>query len=197
MSCVEHLDDLVKEYLLFRRFNLTLKSFETEIKSEKEKGYRVEKFLDLLTHFISVHDLLALRDLWSHLNTRLFSRLEAGQLTAVNKLENSVLKLYLVNCIQTKHNDKVNRDENSQPASHALTSLLVSRFASSSSTSRLTCTVTRSGRTGSPCPSCPIQSPTPPSPSISAGSGKTPSCSRSSTSSPSSSPQSWARPEAA
>ena len=43
MSCVEHLDELVKEYLLFRRFNLTLKSFENEIKSEKEKGYRVEK----------------------------------------------------------------------------------------------------------------------------------------------------------
>ena len=60
-----------------------------------------------MTHFISGHDLLGLRDLWTHLNTRLFSRLEQTQASAVQKLETSVLKLYLVNCVQTKHNDKV------------------------------------------------------------------------------------------
>lgn len=37
------MDDLIKEYLLFRCFSSTLKSFEAEIKAEKEKGHRPDR----------------------------------------------------------------------------------------------------------------------------------------------------------
>ena len=41
MSHVQYVDELVKEYLLFRGFGQTLKTFDNDLKAEKEKGFRV------------------------------------------------------------------------------------------------------------------------------------------------------------
>lgn len=41
MSHVQYVDELVKEYLLFRGFSQTLKAFDNDLKAEKEKGFRV------------------------------------------------------------------------------------------------------------------------------------------------------------
>jgi hypothetical protein len=38
-----HLDELVREFLLFRGFTNTYKAMEVEVKAEKEKGFRVDK----------------------------------------------------------------------------------------------------------------------------------------------------------
>lgn len=43
MSHVQYVDELIKEYLLFRGFTQTLKSFDNELKMEKEKGFRVSQ----------------------------------------------------------------------------------------------------------------------------------------------------------
>ncbi len=40
-----HLDELVQEFLLFRGFVQTFKVFEAEIKAEKEKGFRPDRFV--------------------------------------------------------------------------------------------------------------------------------------------------------
>jgi len=40
-AAVERTDDLVREYLIYRGFNSTLKHLDSEIKSDKEKGFRV------------------------------------------------------------------------------------------------------------------------------------------------------------
>ena len=40
-AAVSRMDGLVKEYLLFRGFHATLKTYESDIKNEKEKGFRV------------------------------------------------------------------------------------------------------------------------------------------------------------
>lgn len=41
MSHIQYVDELVKEYLLFRGFSQTLKAFDIDLKAEKEKGFRV------------------------------------------------------------------------------------------------------------------------------------------------------------
>lgn len=41
MSHIQYLDDLVKEYLLFRGFTHTLRTLDNEIKIDKDKGFRV------------------------------------------------------------------------------------------------------------------------------------------------------------
>ena len=43
MSSTQFLDDLVREYLLYRGFVTSLKTFDAEIKAEKEKGLRSDK----------------------------------------------------------------------------------------------------------------------------------------------------------
>lgn len=87
MAHIQYVDSLICEYMLFRGFSGSLRTFETELKTEKDKGFRVDKIIDQITHAINVHDLTGLRDIWSHLDGHLFSKLEhsfmAGKLLLV------------------------------------------------------------------------------------------------------------------
>ena len=40
---MQTLDDMIREYLIFRGFVTTFKSFEADLKAEKEKGYKADK----------------------------------------------------------------------------------------------------------------------------------------------------------
>lgn len=55
---------------------------------------------------ISSQDLTGLRELWAHLETKLFARLDPIQSVQVTKLESGLLKLYVVNCFQNRRPDK-------------------------------------------------------------------------------------------
>lgn len=43
-AAVPMLDDIIKEYLVFRGFSSTLKSFESDLKADKDKSFRVGCF---------------------------------------------------------------------------------------------------------------------------------------------------------
>ncbi|XP_053109859.1 WD repeat-containing protein 91 isoform X2 [Hemicordylus capensis] len=105
-AAAEHTDELVREYLLFRGFTGALKQLDAEIKADKEKGFRVDKIVDQLLQFVHSYDLTALRDYWSYLDRRLFSRLEDVYRPTVNKLKISLYRYYLVHTVQTNRNDK-------------------------------------------------------------------------------------------
>ncbi|KAK1136949.1 hypothetical protein K0M31_001479 [Melipona bicolor] len=107
MSHIQYVDELVKEYLLFRGFSQTLKAFDNDLKAEKEKGFRVDKIVDQLMQYIYNYDLTSLRELWGHLDLRMFSRLESHFTPAVRKLENAVLKMYLVNAAVNNKQDRI------------------------------------------------------------------------------------------
>lgn len=57
--------------------------------------------------YIYNYDLASLRELWGHLDTIMFSRLESHFTSAVRKLENAVLKMYLVNAAVTNKQDRI------------------------------------------------------------------------------------------
>ncbi|XP_060052601.1 WD repeat-containing protein 91 isoform X3 [Erinaceus europaeus] len=99
-EAVERTDELVREYLLFRGFTHTLRQLDAEIKADKEKGFRVDKIVDQLQQLMQVYDLTALRDYWSYLERRLFSRLEDIYRPTINKLKTSLFRFYLVYTIQ-------------------------------------------------------------------------------------------------
>ena len=80
MTEYQYLDELVREYLLFRGFTGSLKVFDTDLKQEKEKGFRVDRIVDQLCQSIASHDLSGLIELWRHFDTKLFSRLETHRL---------------------------------------------------------------------------------------------------------------------
>uniref|UniRef100_A0A8B9DYB3 WD repeat-containing protein 91 n=1 Tax=Anser cygnoides TaxID=8845 RepID=A0A8B9DYB3_ANSCY len=99
-------EPLVREYLLFRGFTAALKQLDAEIKADREKGFRVDKIVDQLQQFVQSYDLAALRDYWSYLDRRLFSRLEDVYRPTVNKLKTSLFRYYLVHTVQSGRNDK-------------------------------------------------------------------------------------------
>lgn len=54
-SAVERTDDLVREYLIYRGFTSTLKYLDSEIKADKEKGFRVSLCVQI--HAFTCSDL--------------------------------------------------------------------------------------------------------------------------------------------
>ncbi|CAH1783822.1 unnamed protein product, partial [Owenia fusiformis] len=105
---VERMDDIIREYLLFRGLGGTLKTYEYELKVDKDKGFRVDKITDLLNSYINNYDLSNLREYWSHLDQRVFSLLEYQTYSGtIRKLEVSLLKYYLINALQNNRADRV------------------------------------------------------------------------------------------
>ncbi|KAM7445845.1 WD repeat-containing protein 91 [Porites harrisoni] len=106
-AAVPMLDDIIKEYLVFRGFSSTLKSFESDLKADKDKSFRVDKIVDQLYQYILAYDILGLRDYWDYLNDRFFKRLDYQHYSNVKKLEMCLLRLYIVHALQNSKNDKV------------------------------------------------------------------------------------------
>ncbi|KAJ8984003.1 hypothetical protein NQ317_006856 [Molorchus minor] len=107
MAHVQFMDEIIREYLLFRGFSSTIKALDSDLKVDKEKSFRVDKIIDQFLQFINIYDLNSLRELWTHLETHMFTKLESHFNTATKKLENAVLKMYLVNAVVNSKPDKV------------------------------------------------------------------------------------------
>ncbi|XP_057674799.1 WD repeat-containing protein 91 [Corythoichthys intestinalis] len=105
-SAVERTDEHVREYLIYRGFTNTLKHLDSEIKADKEKGFRVDKIIDQLLQFIQSFDLSGLKDYWLYLDRRLFCRLEDVYRPTVNKLRASLYRYYVINTIQKGNLEK-------------------------------------------------------------------------------------------
>lgn len=76
MAHIQFVDELVREYLLFRGFTSTVKAFDNDLKADKDKGFRVDKIVDQILHYVNVSDLAGLKEYWSHLDSLVFSKLE-------------------------------------------------------------------------------------------------------------------------
>lgn len=78
MAHAQFLDESIREYLLFRGFGATVKAFDTDLKNDKERSFRVDKIIEQLLQFIFSYDLNSLRELWSHLDSYMFTKLESN-----------------------------------------------------------------------------------------------------------------------
>uniref|UniRef100_A0AAQ5Z0Z9 WD repeat-containing protein 91 n=1 Tax=Amphiprion ocellaris TaxID=80972 RepID=A0AAQ5Z0Z9_AMPOC len=105
-STVERTDEHVREYLIYRGFTNTLKHLDSEIKADKEKGFRVDKIIDQLQQFVQSFDLFGLKEYWLYLDRRLFCRLEDVYKSTVNKLRTSLYRYYVINTIQKGNLEK-------------------------------------------------------------------------------------------
>lgn len=77
MAHLQYMEELIREYLVFRGFASTLKTFDAELKTDKEKSFRVDKIIEQLMQFISSYDLNGIRELWIHFDNHIFSKLES------------------------------------------------------------------------------------------------------------------------
>ena len=70
--------------------------------------FQVDRVIDQLLQFITTYDILSLKELWAHLDQRMFSKLEHEYALGIRKLESSLYKFYLVNAISNNKHEKIN-----------------------------------------------------------------------------------------
>ncbi|KAK7895764.1 hypothetical protein WMY93_021089 [Mugilogobius chulae] len=105
-SAVERTDELVREYLIYRGFTNALKQLDSDLKADKDKGFRVDRIMEHLQQLVQSFDLAGLREYWAYLEKRLFSRLEDVYRSTVNKLRTSLYRYYVINTVQRSSPDK-------------------------------------------------------------------------------------------
>ncbi|KAM3580676.1 hypothetical protein VKS41_006739 [Umbelopsis sp. WA50703] len=107
MNSIYQVDDLVKEYLLFRGFTSSFRALELESRVDKDKGFQVDKIIEELFGFVQNSDISNLMDYWRYMDTRYFSRLDSRFQRTVKKFELCLLRYYLIHAMQAKRREKV------------------------------------------------------------------------------------------
>jgi WD40 repeat protein len=99
-------DDQVREYLTFRGFMESLRIFERECKMDRSKSLQCDKIVEQLFMYLKQYEILKCMDYWHFLENKFFSKLEDEFQETVRKLEQSLKKFYVVNCVQTNRLDR-------------------------------------------------------------------------------------------
>ncbi|KAJ1642877.1 hypothetical protein J3B02_001672 [Coemansia erecta] len=100
IESVQFIDDLIREYLLFRGFKSTLMAFEEDLEKDQDKGFSAEYIVDeLLTMAkeLRVDDFL---DYWKYLTFRFFSHLSPKYHRTTKMFEARIIRLFLVSAIK-------------------------------------------------------------------------------------------------
>lgn len=106
-NTIPYSDELVREYLFFRGFTKTLAILEQERKTDKLRGFNVEKIVEHLLSCVSSHQLDSLIQTWNYLDSRFFSGIDPVLFSTVRKLDLSLKRYYLVHAVSSQNIDKV------------------------------------------------------------------------------------------
>lgn len=100
-------EELVREFLVFRGFTNTLQAFEKELATDIGKGFQVDKILDLIfSVYVPKFEAEKLIDLLSFLKN-CFSYSDSSLIDIISKLNQSVLRYYIVYALKCGRKDKV------------------------------------------------------------------------------------------
>ncbi|KAM3408463.1 hypothetical protein ACQJBY_001536 [Aegilops geniculata] len=108
MENVQYAEELVREFLVFRGFTNTLQAYEAELSTEIGRNFEVDKILDLVfSVYIPKYQLDRLLSIFSFLKQCFTSPADTVHYTALLKLEQSVLRYYVVNALKSGRQEKV------------------------------------------------------------------------------------------
>lgn len=104
---MQYAEELVREYLVFRGFTSTLQTFEKELSTDIGKGFQEDKILHLIFSIyvpkFQVENLMGLLSFFK----QCFSVSDSILTTTLSKLEVSILRYYIIHCLQCGRTDKV------------------------------------------------------------------------------------------
>lgn len=99
-------DELVLEYILFRGFTETYRTFGAEQKQDKTRCFNVDRLLEQLQTCCATHDAAGLLDLWGFLKTTFFSHLDEIEAATVSQTENDLKRNFIVAAIMDGQSEK-------------------------------------------------------------------------------------------
>eukprot|EP01135_Chromosphaera_perkinsii_P007865 Nk52_evm57s1020 gene=Nk52_evmTU57s1020 len=97
-------DELIKEYLLYRGFGKTLKTFENDIKTDINRSYNTGIVVDALFDYVSSYDLDGLTNYWNTLDASFFCKLDFSFIKTTQQLKIGIDKYYITHAL--KHGKK-------------------------------------------------------------------------------------------
>ncbi|KAL9163210.1 hypothetical protein ABFS82_06G025600 [Erythranthe guttata] len=107
MEKMKYAEELVREFLVFRGFTSTLQSFEKELATDIGRGFQVDKILDLIfSVYIPKFEAEKLFDLLSFFKN-CFSYSDSDLIAVLAKLDQSIVRYYIVNALKCGRKDKV------------------------------------------------------------------------------------------
>lgn len=107
MEKMKYAEELVREFLVFRGFTNALQAFEKELATDIGKGFQVDKILDLIfSVYIPKFDADKLVDLLSFFRN-CFSYSDSNMAAVLSKLDQSILRYYIVNALKCGRKDRV------------------------------------------------------------------------------------------
>lgn len=108
MENMQYAEELVREFLVFRGFTNTLQAYEAELSTEIGRNFEVDKILDLVfSVYIPKYQLDRLLGLFSFFKQCFTSPADTDLFSALVKLEQSVLRYYVVNALKSGSQEKV------------------------------------------------------------------------------------------
>ncbi|KAK8795510.1 hypothetical protein WA158_000167 [Blastocystis sp. Blastoise] len=111
MESLSQVDDIVAEYLLFRGFTDTYKSFENDRAKDQTKDFNVDKIVDVLFKAIADYDYKSLLSTWKFLDSRFFSFLDIEYLqTVLEYLAQYTEDMMKENAMNNSNNSNNNQD---------------------------------------------------------------------------------------
>ncbi|KAJ2644754.1 hypothetical protein GGF44_000440 [Coemansia sp. RSA 1694] len=99
IESLEYIDDLIREYLLFRGFKDALKTLEKDLEGDHDKGFHAEKIVDELLGMATSLDIDGLLEYWQYLTYRFFSHLSPKYHRTTRMFEKRLIRLFLVSAI--------------------------------------------------------------------------------------------------
>ncbi|KAJ1963104.1 hypothetical protein IWQ62_003318 [Dispira parvispora] len=108
MDSVQYVDELIREYLVFRGFTTTLRAFETDVRTDKDEGFRPDKVSQHLLDLANKLDFHGVLTYWRYLDLRFFSRLEERYTTSVRHIEQELVKYCITQALNGKDKGKIN-----------------------------------------------------------------------------------------
>ncbi|KAJ1796156.1 hypothetical protein LPJ59_003922 [Coemansia sp. RSA 2399] len=107
IESVEYIDDLVREYLLFRGFKQTLDALEQDLERDQDRGFKAERIAgDLLSMAKELRDT-ELLEYWRYLSFRFFSHLSPKYQRTTRMFEKRLIRLFLVSAVQQGQRTRV------------------------------------------------------------------------------------------
>jgi hypothetical protein len=104
-------DDLVKEYLLYRGFTTTFRVFDHDLKSDRDRSFRVDKIVEQILAYIHGLDLAGFMDYWTYLDQKFFTKMTmklggSGSSLITKRFEVNFMRYYLVHAVKSSRTDK-------------------------------------------------------------------------------------------